>query len=173
MSAKMSVAPSTSAPGAIALCGTRLIRIATPLHRKKRRSSTSRSPDGSSAQSVMSKSSLRLIENSPGVGPPIRKARILPCGSSPRSEIAIRVPASGWPFGTISIASSPLLWGSLATPGGTGIGSARASTPRRPKRSEEHTSELQSHLNLVCRLLLEKKKKTDYKDRSNDLEQQN
>src|SRR5260370_31276745 len=25
-------------------------------------------------------------------------------------------------------------------------------------RSEEHTSELQSHLNLVCRLLLEKKK---------------
>src|SRR5207237_8441171 len=30
----------------------------------------------------------------------------------------------------------------------------------RPKnRSEEHTSELQSHLNLVCRLLLENKKK--------------
>src|SRR5260370_9678433 len=28
-------------------------------------------------------------------------------------------------------------------------------------RSEEHTSELQSHLNLVCRLLLEKKKKND------------
>src|SRR5260370_40323679 len=29
----------------------------------------------------------------------------------------------------------------------------------RRSRSEEHTSELQSHLNLVCRLLLEKKKK--------------
>src|SRR5260370_24849111 len=28
----------------------------------------------------------------------------------------------------------------------------------RSSRSEEHTSELQSHLNLVCRLLLEKKK---------------
>src|SRR5260370_6099760 len=28
------------------------------------------------------------------------------------------------------------------------------------RRSEEHTSELQSHLNLVCRLLLEKKKQT-------------
>src|SRR5260370_31029346 len=28
-------------------------------------------------------------------------------------------------------------------------------------RSEEHTSELQSHLNLVCRLLLEKKKTTN------------
>src|SRR5690242_21080979 len=31
--------------------------------------------------------------------------------------------------------------------------------PRPPVRSEEHTSELQSHVNLVCRLLLEKKKK--------------
>src|SRR5260370_6078300 len=30
----------------------------------------------------------------------------------------------------------------------------------RTGRSEEHTSELQSHLNLVCRLLLEKKKKS-------------
>src|SRR6267142_7193687 len=29
----------------------------------------------------------------------------------------------------------------------------------RSARSEEHTSELQSHVNLVCRLLLEKKKK--------------
>src|SRR5437667_4921725 len=30
---------------------------------------------------------------------------------------------------------------------------------KRSKRSEEHTSELQSHHDLVCRLLLEKKKK--------------
>src|SRR5260370_42191606 len=36
-------------------------------------------------------------------------------------------------------------------PGATG---SRSACPR----SEEHTSELQSHLNLVCRLLLEKKK---------------
>src|SRR5260370_9821915 len=37
---------------------------------------------------------------------------------------------------------------------------ARRSVVRTPGeiRSEEHTSELQSHLNLVCRLLLEKKK---------------
>src|SRR3989449_9672374 len=32
--------------------------------------------------------------------------------------------------------------------------------PQRFGRSEEHTSELQSRLHLVCRLLLEKKKKT-------------
>src|SRR5260370_11974003 len=35
---------------------------------------------------------------------------------------------------------------------------ARCSKDGRKVRSEEHTSELQSHLNLVCRLLLEKKK---------------
>src|SRR5260221_7824916 len=39
--------------------------------------------------------------------------------------------------------------------------------PRQPlrlpgERSEEHTSELQSHSDLVCRLLLEKKKKNKY-----------
>src|SRR5215212_329700 len=33
---------------------------------------------------------------------------------------------------------------------------------RRLARSEEHTSELQSLRHLVCRLLLEKKKKTNY-----------
>src|SRR5260370_8382868 len=45
----------------------------------------------------------------------------------------------------------------------TGPTSPSAILPRTPRgrgqrRSEEHTSELQSHLNLVCRLLLEKKK---------------
>src|SRR5260370_21884082 len=41
-----------------------------------------------------------------------------------------------------------------------------ASFPARiRRRSEEHTSELQSHLNLVCRLLLEKKKKRNRQSR--------
>src|SRR2546429_5810425 len=35
----------------------------------------------------------------------------------------------------------------------------RSHLQKRPWRSEEHTSELQSRLHLVCRLLLEKKKK--------------
>src|SRR5690242_21088739 len=34
------------------------------------------------------------------------------------------------------------------------------------ERSEEHTSELQSHVNLVCRLLLEKKKTKQKKQKS-------
>src|SRR5690242_3098434 len=37
--------------------------------------------------------------------------------------------------------------------------SAAISDDKARNRSEEHTSELQSHVNLVCRLLLEKKKK--------------
>src|SRR5256885_13272315 len=37
-----------------------------------------------------------------------------------------------------------------------------ASPAARTTRSEEHTSELQSPCNLVCRLLLEKKKKNIY-----------
>src|SRR3989454_2429747 len=35
----------------------------------------------------------------------------------------------------------------------------RQQSRQKPQRSEEHTSELQSPCNLVCRLLLEKKKK--------------
>src|SRR2546429_3673057 len=37
------------------------------------------------------------------------------------------------------------------------------------RRSEEHTSELQSRLHLVCRLLLEKKKKLCYKLRAHQI----
>src|SRR5438094_2605629 len=39
------------------------------------------------------------------------------------------------------------------------VGAILRIDPRSPSRSEEHTSELQSPYDLVCRLLLEKKKK--------------
>src|SRR5690242_21866988 len=45
-----------------------------------------------------------------------------------------------------------------AATGGAAVGGG-AVVAQPSKRSEEHTSELQSHVNLVCRLLLEKKKK--------------
>src|SRR5690242_21610441 len=41
----------------------------------------------------------------------------------------------------------------------TGVAVITNGNPKSGVRSEEHTSELQSHVNLVCRLLLEKKKK--------------
>src|SRR5256885_11854601 len=56
-----------------------------------------------------------------------------------------------------------------AGPGGDvvlGIGAERA----RGRRSEEHTSELQSPCNLVCRLLLEKKKENVSRALLNSLE---
>src|SRR5690242_21292772 len=40
------------------------------------------------------------------------------------------------------------------------------------RRSEEHTSELQSHVNLVCRLLLEKKKKKKNTNNKHNKKQQ-
>src|SRR5438034_5058015 len=55
----------------------------------------------------------------------------------------------------------PLEYGSTARSraGSTGARGADAAVSSRVPRSEEHTSELQSHSDLVCRLLLEKKKK--------------
>src|SRR2546423_9367463 len=60
------------------------------------------------------------------------------------------------------------LWWSAASPG------SRPATPRWPRtrssgrRSEEHTSELQSLAYLVCRLLLEKKKNNTHRLHDHD-----
>src|SRR5260370_21829096 len=60
----------------------------------------------------------------------------------------VEEPEKGMPFADAIVAAESK-FGTLGTVG-----------KRHPLlRSEEHTSELQSHLNLVCRLLLEKKKK--------------
>src|SRR5713101_8456525 len=61
------------------------------------------------------------------------------------------------PLWVLFVATAVLL--ALACLNVAGLFLARGSA-----RSEEHTSELQSHVNLVCRLLLEKKKKTIYSD---------
>src|SRR2546427_3797514 len=58
---------------------------------------------------------------------------------------------SGRPMPARSTPSSRTRWRSTAT--------SRIPTCGPKRRSEEHTSELQSQSNLVCRLLLEKKKK--------------
>src|SRR5262249_57350701 len=68
-----------------------------------------------------------------------------PTKSSSRSPATTPVKHSRWWKKTVS----------------QGFSLARITTSRRTRhsRSEEHTSELQSLTNLVCRLLLEKKKK--------------
>src|SRR5260370_10258817 len=72
----------------------------------------------------------------------------------------IRRPPRSTLFPYTTLFRSPAGSRRAAQPGGASR-SARATAARSdpaPLRSEEHTPELQSHLNLVCRLLLEKKK---------------
>src|SRR3989449_7706575 len=71
-----------------------------------------------------------------------------------RSVLAARL---GVPFESIRLAqgdSDELVFGA-----GTGGSRSMMMSGAAIARSEEHTSELQSRLHLVCRLLLEKKKK--------------
>src|SRR5260221_10757023 len=63
----------------------------------------------------------------------------------------VAAPVSGVALALCNSLRCPMLW--YSTP------AERASSTRALDRSEEHTSELQSHSDLVCRLLLEKKKK--------------
>src|SRR5206468_10918755 len=56
--------------------------------------------------------------------------------------------------------TAPGTGASATTDTSTWAGCASRTPPRPGRRSEEHTSELQSRSDLVCRLLLEKKKTT-------------
>src|SRR2546426_9378650 len=77
--------------------------------------------------------------------------------SSTRSSPCFTSMASGFSTKTsfpASIAALAIAWWVAA-----GVAKATAAIEGSDRRSEEHTSELQSPCNLVCRLLLEKKKK--------------
>src|SRR5699024_12569949 len=69
------------------------------------------------------------------------------------SDLATGVPPWQPPWPSCAVATS-----SASSPRAC----AAAATPRSRGRSEEHTSELQSRFDLVCRLLLEKKKTSRY-----------
>src|SRR5690606_39657209 len=73
------------------------------------------------------------------------------CANSARGHAAATTPSK-------STTGSP---SQRAAPTTTPTCGPSAPTPATPKRSEEHTSELQSRENLVCRLLHEKKKKIE------------
>src|SRR5260370_23855387 len=94
------------------------------------------------------------IAGRPATGPSSRPPHAEPGGNRARATCGKR-DRSG-KRGSRAVASDgevavPLALNIADTTGGPGS--------EREIRSEEHTSELQSHLNLVCRLLLEKKKK--------------
>src|SRR3989442_4468682 len=79
----------------------------------------------------------------PGFRPSIGKPTPATTGYFPYLRIGLAVRCSSTP---------------VSTYGGSRL-SVRRRTPTDNRRSEEHTSELQSRPHLVCRLLLEKKKK--------------
>src|SRR5260370_29209130 len=81
-------------------------------------------------------------------------------GACANGLAAVRIDASGRLAAlhrASDVRADPARAGRRAVSDPGGPGSLAAAGDRR-ERSEEHTSELQSHLNLVCRLLLEKKK---------------
>src|SRR5690606_40254274 len=111
-----------------------------------------------------------------------------PCADTPQRRVPVPAPtppSTLSPYTTLFRSTKPRPW-RLDGPGGATPRSGRrvaahpsrrapgrprcCCPPRAPRRtavrprrarSEEHTSELQSRENLVCRLLLEKKKKTE------------
>src|SRR4051812_49499465 len=84
------------------------------------------------------------------------------------SSVASTVLPPHW--ATISVTRDTAWATSASTPSASMI---RMASGWRRTRSEEHTSELQSHVNLVCRLLLEKKKKKEgSKSKDGNSEQQ-
>src|SRR6266540_2881631 len=75
------------------------------------------------------------------------------------SALNTRIARSAGSASAPAMTSSPracAAWASFRCSGRNGV--------RRSRRSEEHTSELQSHHDLVCRLLLEKQKDNEYAD---------
>src|SRR2546427_9273972 len=77
-------------------------------------------------------------------GMPVASVRTGRRAPSAACENALRLECTIAPFGRLTASSNTNVPGSVRT--------------RQRRRSEEHTSELQSQSNLVCRLLLEKKK---------------
>src|SRR5438105_10509190 len=77
---------------------------------------------------------------------PISRSSELP--RSPSAATSPPSPMRAWSTGRTAEPCCPTAWPT-----------SRLTGRRPPRRSEEHTSELQSRVDLVCRLLLEKKKK--------------
>src|SRR5256885_6044404 len=73
----------------------------------------------------------------------------------------IRRPPRSTLFPYTTLFRSSAAWQGMALPDGETFRNCRPQPFMHDFRSEEHTSELQSPCNLVCRLLLEKKKKKD------------
>src|SRR5437773_1892424 len=112
----------------------------------------------SSSGSGCSSSSWRVIRTNPGVQKPHCR---LPHSMNASCTASSRLPSSMVDTSPPSANVARYRQPDTARPFTTTVQQPQRPCPqlsRAPKRSEEHTSELQSHHELVCRLLLEKKK---------------
>src|SRR5260370_18954095 len=97
-----------------------------------------------------------------GKGVVVRMAGSCVCGATGNCHLRAYAPRKG---GYRLVADGGMGWA-------FGVVDSKAAVPGLV-RSEEHTSELQSHLNIVCRLLLEKKKsRSSHHDARLDLHSQ-
>src|SRR5687768_17830451 len=96
------------------------------------------------------------------IRPPPRST-LFPYTTLFRSELRLPRQLAGPPCGRVVLRPHPHALG-VQSDRDLGRSPGNAGPARRidHDRSEEHTSELQSRLHLVCRLLLEKKKKKQY-----------
>src|SRR4051812_39171577 len=102
-----------------------------------------------------------LLEQSDGIAAPLLKAvGAEPADVRAKTEAALkRLPSvSGATVPAPSPSRELLRVLNLASEQASALGGEVEHAQQFAGRSEEHTSELQSHVNLVCRLLLEKKK---------------
>src|SRR5688572_30965589 len=82
--------------------------------------------------------------------------------ATPRNDLVVVLPEEGGKVGAVVVTDGKKRETAL----NAGYASARSDSPgllELDRRSEEHTSELQSQSNLVCRLLLEKKNRHSQK----------
>src|SRR2546426_8725381 len=107
----------------------------------------------------------RLIAGEPVIRPPtssVSRLRFSSSGDGPSAFATIFGMASSHSDADVAAEHPPLAAAACMRASGSGWARGICATAGREarRRSEEHTSELQSPCNLVCRLLLEKKKKT-------------
>src|SRR5207247_10944608 len=102
-----------------------------------------------------------LTSSHVNIHPPQPRSALFPYTTLFRSSTAVPATtpltaasaATTSPAAKVTTASTPARPGTLST-----AATATTTSTDRVRRSEEHTSELQSRVDVVCRLLLEKKK---------------
>src|SRR2546426_6783727 len=135
--------------------------VPTYLLRSRSRSSRCQSPNTSCSRKSPPYS---VSASSSSVVSPSFRSRASPTVASRSKRLASKSTATRestayWSFESVTQCAPPKVWRSRCSVTWKLLRTCSIDASGQNARSEEHTSELQSPCNLVCRLLLEKKKK--------------